>query len=272
MEHKRFSDKVVLITGASKGIGRKTAFKMANLGAKVVLTGRDKAALHRVYEKIGEMGGNSAYIQGDICDQDCCKEMVRFTLDRYGKLDILINNAGVSMRGNFSELEFEVIDRVYRTNLIGATFISAVSLPYIRRSNGSIVFVSSIAGIRGLPFNSVYCASKMALRAIAESIRIEEFKNNIHVGLVYAGITQIDPGKQTIGSGGDMITLNDRSKRKIMTQEEVALAILGNIEDRKFISVLSPLGKLNSVVQRISPKLSEFILCRSIDKIVQDGK
>ena len=272
MRHMNFKDKVTLITGASKGIGRTTANKLAQLGAKIVLTGRDEKALYEVQKNIKDQGGNAVFYAGDICDEGSCRDAVEFTLNTYKDLDILINNAGVSMRGGFSDMNFEVIDRVYRTNLVGATYISAISLPFIRKAKGSMVFVSSIAGIRGLPYNSVYCASKMALRGIAESIRIEEYGNDVHVGLIYVGITEIDKGKQTLATNGKFITLKDRKDRKIMTQDEVARAIIENIMNRKFISTLSGLGKLNSFVQKLSPRLAEYILSKSVDRVIQDGQ
>ncbi|MBT8258539.1 MAG: SDR family oxidoreductase [Flavobacteriaceae bacterium] len=272
MGNNKFRDKVVLITGASKGIGRTTAFILANKGAKIVLTGRDEKALYDVQSRIVNQGGNAVSFIGDITDWKTCKKLVQFSVDHYNDLNIVINNAGVSMRGNFSNLEFEVIDKVYRTNLIGATYISAIALPFLRKSKGSLVFVSSIAGIRGLPYNSIYCASKMGLRGLAESVRIEEYQNDIHVGLIYVGITQIDKGKTTIGANGNHIPLKDRSSRNIMSQEEVAHAIIKNIQNRKFISTLSSLGKLNLIVQKFIPKLSEFLLIQNTNKIIINGR
>ena len=121
--------------------------------------------------------------------------------------------------------------------------------------------------IRGLPGLSAYCSSKTALRTIAESIRIEEAKSGLHVGLIQVGITEIEFDKQTIGANGELQTISDRSKFKVMSMESVAKSIIKNIQKRKFISTLTGIGKLNAIMQTLMPNLLEKILIKSIDKI-----
>ena len=273
MYNKRaFKDKVALITGASKGIGRAIAIELADLGVRVVLNGRDQTALKNVQEMIVTHGGTALYHVSDITDSASCKELIMFVIRNFDRIDILINNAGISMRGFLSELNYKVIDDVYRTNLISASFLSAMALPYVRQNKGSIVFVSSAAGIRGLPYQSIYCASKMALRALAEAIRIEEYKNEVHVGLVYVGTTENDPGKTTLGANGKYLVLKDRVRSKVLAQSEVAKEVVQNISRRQFVTTLSFLGKLNLIVQRLSPRLGEYILIRNINRILMKSE
>jgi short-subunit dehydrogenase len=140
---------------------------------------------------------------------------------------------------------------------------------HIKKTGGSLVFISSLAGIRGIPGISAYCSSKMALRAIAEAIRIEEVKSNIHVGLIFVGYTEIEHDKKTIDADGALVTIRNRSGYKAQSTEQVAQAILKNIKKRKFRTTLTGLGRLNSILQRISPWLVEKVLIHSIKTIKQ---
>ncbi len=262
-----FQDKVVLITGSSSGIGKATALKLSELGASIMLNGRNEQKLLEVEERIKNSGGKVKYYCCDISKPAYAKELVDFTIKSFGKLDILINNAGVSMRGDFSELNPEVFKTVFDINVLGTVNTSIPALPYIKESQGSVVFVSSVAGIRGIPGNSAYSSSKMALRAIAESIRIEEANSDIHIGLVFVGITEIEKGKKTIGADGSLIELQDRSKFNVQSLSQVANSIIKNVEKRKFRTTLTFMGRLSALLQPIAPDLVENILIRSTRKI-----
>ena len=261
-------DKIVLITGSSRGIGKATAKKMVMEGARLVIHGRDPKRLRAVKEELKALGGTVVSFSCDITNPDQAKDLIDYTIGIYGQLDILINNAGVSMRGAFKDLNPIVFKKVFDINVLGVANVSINALPYIKQSHGSLVFISSVAGIRGLPGNSAYSSSKMALKAIAESLRIEEFKSKIHIGLIYVGITEIEKGKKTIGSDGSEKYLKDRSKLKVQSLNSVASSIISNIKKRKYKSTLSILGKLNAVIQSIAPKLVEFILLRSQRRII----
>ncbi len=264
---KRFKDSVAIITGSSQGIGKAIAVELIKLGTIVVLNGRNSERLVLAEEELKSMGGKVSSFVGDVSVLGQAKALIEYTINEYGKLDLLVNNAGISMRGDFSELSPEVFNTVFNTNVIGVTNLTIPAMKYLRKSKGSIVFISSLAGIRGLPGLSAYCSSKMALRAIAESIRIEESKSGIHVGLIQVGFTEIEFAKQTVGPDGELMTINDRSKFKVQTRSSVAKAVIKNIKRRRFITTLSGIGKLNSIMQSIMPGLVEKILIRSVDKI-----
>ena len=264
MKNEEFKDKVVLITGSSRGIGKATAVALSNLGASLVINGRDKERLIQVENLIKNSGGKVMSYCCDITNPDQVEKLIEETIKTYGKLDILINNAGVSMRGDFSDLNPEVFKSVFDINVLGTTNTTIKAIPLIKKSQGSIVFVSSVAGIQGLPSNS---SSKMALRAIAESIRIEEVKSNIHVGLIMVGITEIEKNKKTIGADGSLITLKDRSNFKVLSLDEVAYSIINNIKKRKFRTTLSLMGRINAFMQSILPDLVERILVHSSNRI-----
>jgi len=267
MSAKKFQDKVAIITGSSKGIGKATAIELVKNGASVVLNGRNQERLTQAENEIKALGGKVLTVCCDVSIPNQAKNLVNKTIETFGKLDILINNAGVSMRGDFSDLNPEVFKTVFETNVFGVVNPTIPALPHIKKSHGSIVFVSSLAGIRGLPGLSAYCSSKMTLRAIAESIRIEEINSKIHVGLIFVGITEIEHEKKTIAADGSLITIKDRSNFKVQTSSSVAKAILKNIRKRKFRTTLTGIGKLNAVMQPIMPGLVEKIIIHSINKI-----
>ncbi len=269
MSVKKFKDKVAIITGSSKGVGKATAIELVKNGASVVLNGRNQESLTQAENEIKALGGKVITVCCDISIAEQAENLINETIKAFGKLDILINNAGVSMRGDFSELNPKVFKSVFETNVFGVVNPTIPAMSHIKKTNGSIVFISSLAGIRGLPGLSAYCSSKMALRAIAESIRIEEAKSNIHVGLIFVGITEIEHNKKTIAADGSLITINDRSKFKVQTSEFVAKKVLQNIRKRKFTTTLTGIGKLNAFMQSIMPWLVEKILILSINKIKQ---
>ena len=138
----------------------------------------------------------------DVSNVENSVELINTAISTFGKLDILINNVGVSMRGDLADLNPKVFKKVFESNVYGSVNPTIPALKEIRKTRGSIVFISSLAGIRGLPYLSAYGSSKMALRAIAESIRIEEKAYNIHVDQFLVGITQIEYNKETISSDG----------------------------------------------------------------------
>ena len=262
-------NKVVIITGSTQGIGKATAIEMAKRGARVMINGRNPHRLEVALEEIKEYGENVLGYEGDVSDAQAAQELVEETIRHFGRLDILINNVGVSMRGNFEEIDPQVFGTVFSTNVLGVVNPTIPALPHIKETQGSIVFISSVAGIRGLPNLSAYCASKMALRALAESIRIEEVNSNIHVGVIYVGITEVEEGKTTIMANGKLGKLQDRTALGAQSLKSVANSILQHIKRRKFITTLTGIGKLNAFLQSIFPWLVEKILIMSSRRIAQ---
>lgn len=265
MQTNKFKNKVALITGSSQGIGKATAKALLQQGAKVIINGRNSEKLAKAKKGLLKYGNDILAIYGDISKQEHCEELIAKTVAHYGTLDILINNAGMSMEGNMIDLSPSVFKTVFDINVLGSVNLTIESLPHLRKSGGSIIYISSLAAIHGLPKFSAYSSSKMALRAIAESLKIEEPK--IHVGLMYVGFTQNDDTKRTINSDGSLVALGDRSNIKTQTQESVAHAILGTLKKRKFITTLSSLGRVHQIANRISPWLVEKIIQRSFQKL-----
>jgi short-subunit dehydrogenase len=272
MNTKTFSGKVAIVTGSSRGIGKEIAKELAVNGAFIVLNGRDQSLLSNAESEVRKIHENVISVCCDVSTADGSQILIDETIRVFKKIDILVNNVGVSMRGNVADLNPEVFSTIYKSNFLAAVNPTIKALKYLRFSKGSIVFISSIAGIRGLPFLSAYSSSKMALRALAEAIRIEEYQYKLHVGLVYVGYTENDEGKETIASDGSKILLKPRRGKGVQSKKSVAEAVLKNISNRKFITVLTRLGKLNALIQRISPMLTERIILRNIKKFEDDSR
>jgi short-subunit dehydrogenase len=173
------------------------------------------------------------------------------------------------MRGNLADLDPAIFKTIFEANVFTTANVTIPAIKHLRNSKGSLVFISSVSGIRGLPYQSVYSAAKMSLRALAESVRIEERDSGFHVGLVYVGFTQNDPDKETISADGSRIPINNRTGRGVMTQRSVAMAVVKSIEKRRFITALSPLGKLTALIQPLFPRLVEMVLIRNIGRFMR---
>ena len=268
----KFQGKVAVITGSSRGIGKAIAIELAKNGVSVVLNGRNEERLKETEQQIRKIHSNVLYVCCYVSDLQASEQLIETTIKQFGRLDILVNNVGVSMRGIVAELNPDVFKKVFESNVYGTVNPTIPAIPHLRKTKGSVVFISSLAGIRGLPGLSAYCSSKMALRAIAESIRIEERKNDIHVGLIQVGITEIEHNKETIAADGSLKVLKSRDKSKVQSTEQVAKATLKNIRKRNFITTLTGIGKLNKFMQARFPMLVERIILKNLHKFEEKSE
>ena len=267
MAKVKLTGKVAVITGSSRGIGKAIAIDLAKQGVSIVLNGRNQERLDEAKVAVEKVHNKVITVCCDISEKDAGKNLIQSAIGHFGQLDILINNVGVSNRGNVGESDPEVFKKVFASNLFGAVNPTIAAIPELRKTKGSIVFISSLAGIRGIPGMSAYCSSKMALRAVAESIRLEEKAHDIHVGLILVGITQIEHNKEAIAADGSMQTLEKRDHQKgVLTMEYVASVVTKNIRKRKFIYTLTGIGKLNSFMQARFPILVEKIILKNLHK------
>ena len=258
---KDLSGKTALITGGSRGVGYATAANLASRGANVVITARSAERLESSRRKLEASGAPVVAVAGDVGHWPDAERMVNAAVERFGGLDILVNNAGVSMRGRFAELAPETCDLVLRTNLLGAVYPTRAAVAHIVAAKGHIIFVSSIAGIFGLPGASVYCASKGALTELAGSLRLELGPAGVHVGVVHLGFTEHDPEKRLIAADGSAL-LPDRPAHQ--TQAAAAARIVVAIDRRQRQVTLTPIGKLGRAAHSLSPRLVEWTIGRAM--------
>ena len=249
-----FQDKVALITGGSRGVGFATARALAQRGARVVITARGEKRLSDSQSKLAAEGAEVIAVAGDVGEWADAQRMVAAAMDKWGRLDVLVNNAGVSMRGHFRELAPEVCAQVVQTNLMGCINLSRAAIGPLLAARGHLVFISSIGGLFGLPGASIYCATKMALTGLAESLRLELIPQGLHVGVVYLGFTEHDPEKRIIAADGSLV-LPDRPAHH--TQAHAAQLIVKMLEARKKQIVMTPAGILGWIIHRLSPSIVE---------------
>ena len=255
-----WKNKVVIITGSSIGIGFSLATEISKKGAKVILNARNKDRLYNSFTNLKAQNFDISACAGDISKYKDCKKIIEHTISNYGKLDILINNAGITAEATLEEMKPEIFKQVVDVNFLGSVFMAKAALPYIKQSKGSILFIGSVAGIHGLGNYSAYCSSKMALKAVVESLRKETYKTGIHIGLANIGFTENDSQKTHYDKNGNITALPSRKTIKQVPVKTVAHQIIKMIEKRKFKSSFTFLGKLNAIINRISPLLVHKIL------------
>ena len=213
-------DKIIVITGGGKGIGRACAMLLSGAGNTIIITGRTELALIDTVADITNLENNAAYYIGDVTNAGQCRSIIEDIIKTYGRIDILINNAGMSMRGLFQDTTIELFNKIMDINFTGAVNMTKFALETITQNKGSIVFISSLSGLKGLPGIAPYGTAKMALTGFSDSLRCETNHLGVHVGIVYVGITQNDQGKKTNKSDGELMDILPRNTK--YTQEGVA--------------------------------------------------
>jgi len=251
---KRFKDKVVVITGASSGIGRALALEFAGLGAKLVLAARNAERLKKAESEVGDLGTEVISVQTDVSNEADCKFLVQQTVENFAGIDILINNAGISMRALFVDSDIDVIRKLMGINFWGTVYCTKYAMPYLLKSKGSLVGISSIAGYKGLPGRTGYSASKFAMHGFLETLRIENLKTGLHVLIACPGFTASNIRKTALNENGEVQGESPRDESKMMSAEEVARHIARAISGRKDRLTLTGQGKLTVWLNKFFPR------------------
>ncbi len=250
--------KVALVTGGSKGIGREVTRLLLNEGIIVYILGRDEHALQRAKDQLGS--ANLFTIQGDVSDPAVGKRAIEEIIKTHARLDLLVNNAGMSMRGRVADTEPRVVETMININYLGSSYLTYWALPHLIDTKGSVIFTSSLVALHGIAKVASYAAAKGALSAYSESLRAEVSPLGVHVGIIYVGFTENDPNKVIYDSQGRLIPLVKRKNSH--SQGDVAKKMLTMITKRKKRMVLTPLGKFSSILYRLLPNLSDWIITR----------
>tara|TARA_B100000401_G_scaffold284780_1_gene194638 strand:- start:816 stop:1619 length:804 start_codon:yes stop_codon:yes gene_type:complete len=259
-------NKVVIITGASSGIGKSCAFEFARAGASVVLASRNFELLNEIHNKLISKGYHSIAIKTDVTNPEDCKHLISETLRVFKKIDILINNAGISMRANFNDLDLSIIEKIMQVNFFGTVNCTKYALPYILESKGSIVGVSSIAGHKGLPGRTGYSASKFAMHGFLESLRLENLNKGLHVLIACPGFTASNIRKNALCKDGSTQSQSPRNEIKMMQPERVAQHIISAVKKRKNSIVLTINGKLTVFLNKFFPKIVDSLVYNHMSK------
>lgn len=259
-------DKVVIITGASSGIGKSLAIVFAKAGAKVVAASRNQNALNEVVDEIKKANGIALAVVCDVSIESDCKNLIDETLKQFQKIDVLICNAGISMRSLFLDIDLKVMKQIMDTNFWGSVYCTKYALPHILKSHGSLVAISSITGKKGLPARTAYTASKFALEGFMETLRSENSKNKLHVLVARPGFTDTNIRKNAMNSKGEQQGESPLDESSLMSSNEVAQQILKAVQSGKRELVLTATGKTVLFLNKFFPKLVDKLVFMSMAK------
>ena len=256
---KSFKDKVVIVTGASSGIGEATAREFASHGSKVILAARNEARLSEITGELRKFNDSVAYIKTDVSKEEECKDLINKTIELFGTIDILVNNAGISMRAVFTDVDLKVLKRLMDVNFWGTVYCTKYALPYLIHNKGSLVGVSSVAGFHGLPGRTGYSASKFAVHGFLETIRIENLKNGLHVMIIAPGFTTTEIRRHALLADGNEQGESPRDEHKLMPAEFVARWVIKGIKKKKRNKLLTWEARLTALFQRIVPSFVDWV-------------
>ena len=256
-----YKDKVIIVTGASSGIGLASATRFASLGAKIVLAARSIDKLEKIAEEINKKFNKSTdkvlCVKTDVTKEEDCKNLVEQTIKHFGKIDVLVNNAGISMRAVFKDMDLNVMRSLMDTNFWGTVYCTKYALPYLLESKGSVVGVISTAGYVGLPARTAYSASKFAVRGFLETLRIEHLYDGLHVMIFAPGFTTSNIRNVALTADGSPQGETPRKEERMMSAERVAKIMARGIFRRKTHMVLTPLGKATLFANRRLPRVTD---------------
>ena len=236
--------KTVVITGATSGIGKALAFAFGVRGSKIFITGRNQAAIDQT---IAELSEKQIVVRGFLANaasEEDNRRMIDQAVADFGAIDVLICNAGIGMRALFEDIQLDAFRQVMDINFYGTVYAARFALPYLLKSKGSLVGISSINGHRATPARSAYSASKYAMEGLLEAIRTEVMYRGVHVLSVSPGFTASNIRTKALNADGRSQGESPRDEQKMMTAEEVAEQTYGAVVARKRDLVLTMQGKL----------------------------
>lgn len=262
-----FAENVVIVTGASEGIGRELSLQLADQGAWVVLAARDPERLSGLETECRERGGRALSIPTDVGDRSQCEALIERTGTEFGRIDTLINNAGITMWSRLDELEDpDLLERIMRVNYFGSVYCTWHALPMLRKSRGRIVCVSSLAGKTGVPWRTGYAASKHALNGFFDSLRIEMADHDVSVTVVNPGFVKTEVHRRAAGPDGRPLGKSPLQEDKVMSAQTCARLILDAAIRRRRELVMTARGKAGLWMKLIAPGMVDRIARRAIEK------
>ena len=260
------NNKVVVITGASSGIGEAMAREYAKMGAKVVMGARREDELKRIAQEIAAHGGKVAYAVCDVVSEDDCRHLIDTAVGTFGGVDVMICNAGLSMRALFDDCDLKVLHRLMDVNFWGTVNCTKYALPWLQKSKGSLVGISSVAGIHGLPGRTGYSASKYAMTGFLDTIRVENLKKGLHVMTACPGFTASNVRFAALTADGSQQGETPRNESKMMTPEEVAHIVAKGIRRRKRLCLMEWEGRGTHLLKKFFPGLVDKLFYKVMSK------
>lgn len=256
---------VILVTGASEGIGRDIALQLAQAGARLALAARNEARLTDIVNKCQSLGGEAIAIVTDVTDQAQCKTAVQRAVGHYGQLDALINNAGITMWTEFEAIEnLDILEQVMRVNYLGAVYLTHAALPHLRASRGRLVVISSVAGLTGVPTRSGYSASKHAVNGFFDSLRIELEGSGVSVTIVAPDFVRSKVHERALTGDGSPLGTSPLEHRNIMSSEACARHSIDAMLKRQRLRLLTPRTWFIRFIRLLAPGFVDRLAYRAI--------
>ena len=254
------SEQVVVITGASSGIGRALALELAPRRAKLALAARDAARLEEVAAACRQLGAETLVLPTDVTSVEQCANLIARATERFGRLDVLVNNAGRAMWTRFDELtDLAVMEAIMRLNYLGSVYCTHFALPHLKKSRGLIVGIASISGLLGTPLLSGYAASKHAVIGFYESLRIELAASGVAITIVAPDFVQSEILLRAMDAHGQPLQSSPIDQQKLMTAEACARRIVKAMGRRERLVLTSERSKWARWGQLLAPKLVDRI-------------
>jgi short-subunit dehydrogenase len=260
-----FKDKVVVITGASSGIGRELAYQLAEQGAWLSLAARNEERLSAVAGECQVRGGRAIAIVTDVGEQAQCSELIQRTVDQYDRIDMLVNNAGITMWANFEDVrDIGFYEQIMRVNYLGSVYYTYYALPFLKKTKGQIIGISSLAGRNGIPKRSGYAASKHAMVGFFDTLRIEIAEDGVSVTMIYPDFVATETRKRALGADGKPIGKSPVRESEVMPAEKCAQLIIQAAAARKRELIMTWRGKVGLWIKLIAPGVVDRVAQKAI--------
>lgn len=264
-----FTNNVVIITGATAGIGKALALSLARQGARLALAARNVERLQEVANECELLGGKAVPVPTDVSDPEQSVTLIDKTVAEYHRIDTLIVNAGISMWARFDEIrDLSLVRTIMDVNYFGSVYPTFYALPYLKESKGRLVAISSLTGKNGAPTRSAYSASKHAQAGFFDSLRIELKRDQVSVTVIYPGFVATEVRKRAFGANGQPLQQSHIDESRIMSADVCAEKILKAAAKRRRQVVMTGKAKMGQWVKLISPDLVD----RLAEKMIESGK
>jgi short-subunit dehydrogenase len=257
----KLNNKTIIITGASSGIGKALAEEFASRGANLVLGARQYVTLCQIAQTLEQQYNIKAVaVQCDVSVESECEHLIKQAILTFGQIDVLVNNAGISMRALFKDADVQVLKTLMDVNFWGTVYCTKYALPEILKTKGSVVGVSSIAGYKGLPGRSGYSASKFAMNGFLDALRVENLKTGVHIMTACPGFTASNIRNTALNKDGNQQGESTLHEEKMMTAGEVAKIIADGVESRERTLIMTGQGKLTVFLSKLIPGILDKLV------------
>ncbi len=261
----QWEHQVIIITGASAGIGKALAYALAPQSPKLVLVARDRLRLEAVAEACEGLGAMTLVVPTDVADPQACEEMIQRVIAKFDKVDVLVNNAGLSMWATVEDTQDVTrMKRIIDVNLLGSMYCTKLALPFLKDTQGRIVAISSVASLTGVPSHAAYCASKHAMNGFFESLRLELSETGVSVTIVAPDFVQSEIHVRSLGADGKPLGRLLQDHGSFLSAEACADIIIKAMTQRKRFVITSLRGKVGRWVKLCFPGMIDWMAKKGV--------